>query len=272
MNFSIDQLHILTNGGTVTEGSNIYFTLPYHNNAKMLYTTRLNDYTARHDAAGILCNGEVYHITEDLKTSLKDAITSYVYNNFSLELAKKAYQEQPEARRWDLHTNIDVSHQVDQIFYNDEVPTFKLFCKYHFDFNNSTLIDFIIDQDTTVKNIATDLLKRHPEDIINSFNSFYAIKKAYDELIKDPANPRHQAKEIIKSITDQKTVHVILHDGRDIKVEALATRGIRYNFTISNYYVIDRHLLETDQYGHSKDIKMSDIKAIKYKNKELYTA
>ena len=30
--------------------------------------------------------------------------------------------------------------------------------------------------------------------------------------------------------------------------------------------------LDTDQYGHFKDIKMSDIKAIKYKNKVLYTA
>ena len=147
MNFSIDQLHILTNGGTVTEGDRVYFTLPYREKARMLYSARANDYKANHYEEGILNNGEIYQIGENIKIALIDSVTKYVYRNFNIDIAKKAYEALPERDRYhcNVYTLDTVENSVNNLFYSDEKPDFVLNCKYHFNFNASDLIDFIID-------------------------------------------------------------------------------------------------------------------------------
>lgn len=204
-------------------------------------------------------------IEKELKKRIPDTAAATVLFE-SINKDKYHHHLVEEAKKYDR------KHEAKKLFFDDKKPELNIFHRRN-DIKLTSVIDYIVDPDKAIDELTSYYIENYNKDILVSYIIFDSTVAAYNE-IKYNSTADHKIKEIIKSLSDEKTLRIGLKNGNTIRIESRAINNLKYNGSFSSWYVSasDRKLLDRDSYGHDKDIDINDIVKISHGRKVLYQA
>lgn len=145
---------------------------------------------------------------------------------------------------------------------------------YSITYFDSLIIQYIMDKEKTVNDVANDWIEKGQENIFYIFKRNEKIKKELKDIYNDKDNEFYIAKDIIKAMkdTDYKTVNVTTTiDGKELtfKTEASGFRYYQRSYGVYNIIASDRSKFE-ELYGRYSKYTPKDITNITYSRKTVY--
>jgi hypothetical protein len=189
-------------------------------------------------------------------TVLFESINKDRYHHLLVEGAKKC----------------DRKHEAKKLFFDDKKPELNIFNRRN-DIKLTHVVDYLVDPEKVIDELTSYYIEYFSKDILVSYIIYDSTVAAYNE-IKYNSKADHKIKEIIKSLSNEKTLRISLKNGNTIRIESSAINNLKYNGSFSSWYVSasDRKLLDRDSYGHDKDVNIDDIVKISHGRKVLYQA
>jgi hypothetical protein len=189
-------------------------------------------------------------------TVLFESINKDRYHHLLVEGAKKC----------------DRKHEAKKLFFDDKKPELNIFNRRN-DIKLTHVVDYLVDPEKVIDELTSYYIEYFSKDILVSYIIYDSTVAAYNE-IKYNSTADHKIKEIIKSLSNEKTLRISLKNGNTIRIESSAINNLKYNGSFSSWYVSasDRKLLDRDSYGHDKDVNIDDIVKISHGRKVLYQA
>lgn len=227
--------------------------------------------------SGFIINDKFYNDSEliidsisgDVEKELKKRIPDTAAATVLFEsINKDRYHHQlvEEAKKYDR------KHEAKKLFFDDKKPELNIFNRRN-DIKLTSVINYIVDPNKAIDELTSYYIENYSKDILVSYIIYDSTVAAYNE-IKYNSTADHKIKEIIKSLSDEKTLRIGLKNGNTIRIESRAINNLKYNGSFSSWYVTasDRKLLDRDKYGHEKDVNIDDILTISHGHKVLYQA
>lgn len=227
--------------------------------------------------SGFIINNQFYNdskliidsISGDVEKELKKRIPDTAAATVLFEsINKDRYHKQlvEEAKKYDR------KHEAKKLFFDDKKPELNIFNRRN-DITTTQVIDYLVDPNKAIDELTSYYIEYFSKDILVSYIIYDSTVAAYNE-IKYNSTADHKIKEIIKSLSNEKTLRIGLKNGNTIRIESSAINNLKYNGSFSSWYVSasDRKLLDRDSYGHDKDVNIDDIVKISHGRKVLYQA
>ena len=227
--------------------------------------------------SGFIINNQFYNdskliidsISGDVEKELKKRIPDTAAATVLFEsINKDRYHKQlvEEAKKYDR------KHEAKKLFFDDKKPELNIFNRRN-DITTTQVIDYLVDPNKAIDELTSYYIEYFSKDILVSYIIYDSTVAAYNE-IKYNSTADHKIKEIIKSLSNEKTLRIGLKNGNTIRIESRAINNLKYNGSFSSWYVSasDRKLLDCDNYGHEKDVNIDDIVKISHGRKVLYQA
>ena len=227
--------------------------------------------------SGFIINNQFYNdskliidsISGDVEKELKKRIPDTAAATVLFEsINKDRYHKQlvEEAKKYDR------KHEAKKLFFDDKKPELNIFNRRN-DITTTQVIDYLVDPNKAIDELTSYYIEYFSKDILVSYIIYDSTVAAYNE-IKYNSTADHKIKEIIKSLSNEKTLRISLKNGNTIRIESSAINNLKYNGSFSSWYVSasDRKLLDRDSYGHDKDVNIDDIVKISHGRKVLYQA
>lgn len=227
--------------------------------------------------SGFIINNQFYNdskliidsISGDVEKELKKRIPDTAAATVLFEsINKDRYHKQlvEEAKKYDR------KHEAKKLFFDDKKPELNIFNRRN-DITTTQVIDYLVDPNKAIDELTSYYIEYFSKDILVSYIIYDSTVAAYNE-IKYNSTAYHKIKEIIKSLSNEKTLRIGLKNGNTIRIESSAINNLKYNGSFSSWYVSasDRKLLDRDSYGHDKDVNIDDIVKISHGRKVLYQA
>ena len=282
--FTIENIEALKAGENVTILNNYnykqYFVAVKYNikNVYIVYSSHQGILPGKDlNYSGFIVNNKFYKdsnliinsisgdIEEELKKRIPDTAAATVLFE-SINADRYHHKLVEEAKKYDR------KHEAKKLFFDDEKPELNIFNRRN-DIKLAHAIDYLVDPEKVIDELTSYYIENYNKDILVSYIIYDSTVAAYNE-IKYNSTADHKIKEIIKSLSDEKTLRIGLKNGNTIRIESRAINNLKYNGSFSSWYVSasDRKLLDRDSYGHDKDITIDDIVKISHGRKVLYQA
>ena len=160
-----------------------------------------------------------------------------------------------------------------ELFFRGQKPELYLYegsPRYSLD----VMIEYLEDPSAVVEREAIRFMCDNAAHIYACWITFNKTMKAYKAITEDPTREEHTMLKISQCVKDEKTVRITLANGHEVKAEASSVKWFASCGWISPWNVAasDRKLLDRNEYGREKDIKLSDIKMITHGGRVLYSA
>ena len=204
-------------------------------------------------------------IEKELKKRIPDTAAATVLFE-SINTDRYHHHLVEEAKKYDR------THEAKKLFFDDKKPELNIFNRIN-DIKLTHVVDYLVDPEKVIDELTSYYIENYNKDILVSYIIFDSTVAAYNE-IKYNSTADHKIKEIINSLSDEKTLRIGLKNGNIVRVESSAVKLMKFGRSISSYYVAasDRKLLDHNKYGHEEDIDIDDIMKISHGRKVLYQA
>jgi len=223
---------------------------------------------------------------EQLKSAVRSSVEASIANDRDnlriVELSSeqeiksldnfKGHHASDKARNTYLGNDEDYSdYEEDGVGYE-----FTFQCDYSPEpWTDDSLLAYILDPADYVSSEARKYIKEHQEHMLSEFLAGDMIAEEYEAIIKNPANPVHFVKRIMRAmaLSSAKTVTVTIHKN-DIdftfKTEADPLRSDCKNY-YSDYRIVAADRREFQKlFGRSAEYGPADIVRIEYARSVLY--
>lgn len=276
--FTAAELAALDRGEQIRteDGNNAFFTTDYDGHAKLLFHlgTYRNGIPAGTNATyrGFMIDGKAYTDTAKLQEAIEAEIESQIKKRIP-DTATALKRSIPEKINFYIE-NDWTKDAATQYYYQDKEPTLTLYHVYSQRHTPGDLIRWMEDRETFTAAEAERYIESHGEQIAEAYTKHDGLQKALAAIRADANHEAQQYKRIMETISDEKSVKILLSNGNTVKVEADAVKRIGYMGCISAYRVAasDRQYMDRNQYNREADIHAADIKAIYHGQRTLYQA
>ena len=262
-------------------GINAYFTAPYMDNVRLLYSVYAYDQRqtippgATPKYCGFMIGEDLYTHQTAIAKKFTEDVNSYLMaklatENDAAQAAANATDYEKKKIEW--YKEHDFTDTARRFFYDGKKPELVLFSdKIE---NVEQIIDYVRDPEKAIEQKALAYLKFYSVKIYKEWIEFNRVSAAYESIVSDTENEEHKLLKISRAITDQKTVKIELTNGHEVKAEADAVKRITYCGRISDYDVAasDRQYLTKNERGYTDGIHLSEIVAIRHGGRVLYQA
>ena len=223
--------------------------------------------------AGFIANGAFYSDLDairakcavDINRAILDAINS-------LDAAKALFDTLPKDNysRRGIEDYLTYSREMAarELFYKDEKPLLRLYGSGKA-ITAADIINYLTAPEKTVKSLANAFIDANKADIYKMWIDYAKTGEELQKILSDADNPAHALKRIQKSISGgEKTVKILLSNGKEIKADADAIKRIGYTGYISSWSIqaSDR------QHLTGREVKPDDIRQITHGGRILYKA
>ena len=264
-----------------------WFSVAYSERVRMVYNVHSYDerdnINPGRDASfcGFMIDGNIY--SSDIRTI--DAKYTEDINRYLLEHVKSetdaahiAANIESEYERGKLEElkERDFYDEAKRLFFDHKKPLLVLYWK-----NNDrethgydAIINYLLEPEKAVETAALRYMCEKPQNIYSAWIKYNRLSATFDRINSDNENTEHKLRRISESISNQKTVRMLLSNDKTVKCEADAVKRIPYSNYISDWDIPaqDRQYLPKDENGRTRHICAADIVEISHGGRILYSA
>lgn len=277
-----EQREALEAGEVVIKGKSYsrraYFSANYIEGVKLVYSAYAGDERDRinpggaADYYGFMVGADLYTDTKAIGEKMREDINARLLRLVPDEetaASMAANVSEWEAKRIEESKTWDYTREARDLFYKGGAPALVLYSNTPADIRD--MIEYIREPERVIELYALEYLSDYPENICQSWIRYNRVRAAYNAIVNDPTREEHELKRIAHAVDEQKTVRVLLECGEEVRVEALAIKGLTHNSSIYGSWIIaaDRYKLN-DERGRCRDIKSTEIVRISHGNRVLY--
>lgn len=211
-------------------------------------------------------------LLEQLKETFRHKVEDFINNDRNnLQITELKNSELLERLK---ETEVDARKSACKFYFDDRSIIYRCFYIKH-DWEEDSLLEYILDPDNYAQKEAETYISKHQEDILYSLLCNDMIRKEYETILKDTKNPVHIIKKIRDAMnnTSAKTVNItILKNDIEFtfKAEVNYLRGFPED-SYKPYNLISKDRKRFEQiFGILKGYKPQEILRITYGKKVLY--
>ena len=264
-----------------------FFSVPYSERVKMLY--KVHSYDERdnivpgRDASfcGFLIDDNIYssdirRIDEKLTADIEQYLQEHVKNESDAAHIAANLQDDYKRGRIEELKERDFYDDAKRLFFDRKRPELTLYIlEYQWETHGyDTIINYLLEPEKTIEIEALRYMCDFPEKIYSAWIRFNRLSATFERIDSDSGNDEHKLRRISESISNQKTVRILLSNDKTVKCEADAVKRIPYCNYISDWDIRaqERQYLPKDENGRTRHIIAADIVEISHGGRVLYSA